>query len=151
MTRARVSSYRYWQPKYHHNRDPRCVRGSRLRLAGSARRRPCLGMNRKLEQSGYRLVPVAPSRRASASAPMTAAHDTACIPAVCLAERSRGGTHVASFIETVIIAAVVSVGIIAVGRAIIRGLSISRRPSHQLAEQTGTTPVPPEAQIPQTH
>jgi len=55
------------------------------------------------------------------------------------------------FIETVIIAAVVSVGIIVGGRAIRRGLAISRRPSHHLAEQTGVTPVPPEADIPQNH
>lgn len=51
------------------------------------------------------------------------------------------------FIETVIIGALVAVGIIAVSKAIIRGLAISRRPSHHLAERTGTTPVPPEAQI----
>jgi hypothetical protein len=88
---------------------------------------------------------------AFASGECLSAHDDgpSRIPAVCLAE-SRGGTHVASFIETVIIAAVVSVGIIAVGRAIIRGLSISHRPSHHLVKQIGTTPAPPGAQIPQT-
>ena len=43
-------------------------------------------------------------------------------------------------------AGIVAVGIIVVAKAIITGLAISRRPSHHLAEQTGTTPVPPEAQ-----
>jgi hypothetical protein len=52
------------------------------------------------------------------------------------------------FIETVIISALASVGIIAVSRAIIRGLAISRRRSHHLAEQSGALPVPPEAQNP---
>jgi len=51
-------------------------------------------------------------------------------------------------IEIVIIAAVVSLAIIAVSKAIITGLAISRRPSHHLATQTGTSPVPPEAQVP---
>jgi len=46
------------------------------------------------------------------------------------------------------IAGVVSVGVIAVGKAIITGLAISRRPSHHLAQQTGTSPVSPEADIP---
>ena len=45
-------------------------------------------------------------------------------------------------------AGVVSVGIIAVAKAIVTGLAMSRRPSHHLAEQTGVKPVPPEAQIP---
>ena len=49
-----------------------------------------------------------------------------------------------------IIAGVVSIGIIAVGKAIITGLAISRRPSHHLAKETGTAPVPPAAQIPPT-
>lgn len=52
------------------------------------------------------------------------------------------------FVETVIIAAVVSLGIIAVGKGIAKGLAISRRPSHHLATQTGTSPVRPEAQVP---
>lgn len=52
------------------------------------------------------------------------------------------------FIETVIIAAIVSVGIIALSRAISRGLAISRRPAHHLSPRTGADAVPPEAQIP---
>jgi len=52
------------------------------------------------------------------------------------------------FVETVIIAALAAVAIIAVSKAIIRGLTISRRPSHHLAEQSGVTPVPPEADVP---
>jgi len=45
-------------------------------------------------------------------------------------------------------AGVVSLAIIVVAKAIITGFAISRRPSHHLAEQTGTSPVPPEAQVP---
>jgi hypothetical protein len=52
------------------------------------------------------------------------------------------------FIESLIIAAVVSVGIMVAGKGIITGFAISRRRSHHLATQTGTTPVPLEAQIP---
>ena len=52
-------------------------------------------------------------------------------------------------IETIIIAAIASVGLIAVGRAMIRGFTMSRRPSHHLATQTGTLPLPPEVDIPQ--
>ncbi|HZR47882.1 MAG TPA: hypothetical protein VFB06_00010 [Streptosporangiaceae bacterium] len=51
-------------------------------------------------------------------------------------------------IEIVLIAGVVAVGLIAVYRAIVTGRAISRRPSHHLAEHTGTTPVPPGADIP---
>ena len=47
-----------------------------------------------------------------------------------------------------VIAGIVAVGIIAVGRAIITGLTMSHRPSHHLAEQKSTKPVPPEAQLP---
>jgi hypothetical protein len=47
-----------------------------------------------------------------------------------------------------IVAGIAAVGVIGVARAIIRGLAISRSPSHHLAEQSGTDPVPPEAQIP---
>jgi hypothetical protein len=59
-----------------------------------------------------------------------------------------GAKPMGEFIETLIIAAVVSLGIIVLGRAIIVGLAISRRSSHHLATQTGTTPVPPEANLP---
>ena len=51
-------------------------------------------------------------------------------------------------IEIVLIAGIVAIGLIVLGRAIVTGLAISRRPSHHLAQQTGTSPVPPEAQIP---
>jgi len=51
-------------------------------------------------------------------------------------------------IEIVLIAGAVAIGLIVLGRAIVTGLAISRRPSHHLAQQTGTSPVPPEAQIP---
>jgi len=47
-----------------------------------------------------------------------------------------------------IIAGVVSIGLIAVGKAMVTGFSISRRRSHHAAQQTGTSPVPPTAQIP---
>jgi hypothetical protein len=47
-----------------------------------------------------------------------------------------------------LIVGVVSVGVIAVGRAIITGLAISRRPSHHLAQQSGVSPASKEAEIP---
>jgi hypothetical protein len=49
----------------------------------------------------------------------------------------------AVFIETVMIAALVAMGIIVGGAAIIRGFVSSRRPSHHTATQTGASPVPP--------
>jgi hypothetical protein len=49
----------------------------------------------------------------------------------------------ALFAETVIIAALVSLGIIVGGTAIVRGFVISRRSSHHLAARTGASPVPP--------
>ena len=49
----------------------------------------------------------------------------------------------AVFIETVIIAALVAVGIIVGGTAIIRAFVVSRRPSHHTATNTGISPVPP--------
>ena len=52
-------------------------------------------------------------------------------------------SQMAAFIETVIIAVTVSLGIIVGGAAIVRGLVISRRSSHHLATRTGTSPVPP--------
>jgi len=48
-------------------------------------------------------------------------------------------------IEIVLIAGVVAIALIVLGRTIVTGLAMSR---HHLAEQTGTKPVPPEAQIP---
>ena len=47
-----------------------------------------------------------------------------------------------------IVGGIAAAGVIGVTRAIIRGLAISRSPSHHLAEHSGTAPVPPEAQIP---
>ena len=55
-----------------------------------------------------------------------------------------------SLLIELLIAGVVSVGVIAVVRAIVTGLPITRRPSHHLAEQTGTSPVPPEVELPPT-
>ena len=49
----------------------------------------------------------------------------------------------AVFIETVIIAALVALGIIVGGAVIIRGFIASRRPSHHAATDTGVSPVPP--------
>jgi hypothetical protein len=46
------------------------------------------------------------------------------------------------------VSVVVLVGVIAVVRTIVTGLAISRRPTHHLAQQSGTTPVPPEIEIP---
>ena len=59
-----------------------------------------------------------------------------------------GARDMAIQIEILIIAAIGAIAIIAVGRAIMRGLAISRRPSHHLATQTGTTPPPPEVNVP---
>jgi hypothetical protein len=52
-----------------------------------------------------------------------------------------------NFIEMVIIAAVVSLGIIVGAGAIIRGFVISRRRSHHLATHSGDSPVPPAVDI----
>jgi hypothetical protein len=51
-------------------------------------------------------------------------------------------------LEIILIAGMVAIGLIMLWKAIVTGLAISRRPSHHLAEQTGTKPVPPEAQVP---
>jgi len=51
------------------------------------------------------------------------------------------------FIEMAIIAAVVSLGIIIGGGALIRGFVISRRRSHHLATHTGGSPVSPAVDI----
>jgi hypothetical protein len=47
-----------------------------------------------------------------------------------------------------LIAAVVSFGVIAVVRAIITGLTIARRPPHDTGQQSSTSPKALEAQIP---
>jgi hypothetical protein len=54
---------------------------------------------------------------------------------------------VAIQIEIVLIAGIVAVGLIVLGRAIGTALGISRRSSHHLAEQTGTSPVPPTVDL----
>jgi hypothetical protein len=54
---------------------------------------------------------------------------------------------VAIQIEIVLIAGIVAIGLIVLGRAIGIGLVISRRPSHHLAQQTGTSPVPPAVEV----
>ena len=51
-------------------------------------------------------------------------------------------------VEIIVIAAVVAIGLIVLGKAIVTGIAISRRPSHHLAEKTGASSVPPEAQNP---
>jgi hypothetical protein len=50
-------------------------------------------------------------------------------------------------IEIVLIAGAVAIGLIVLGKAIITGLAISRRPSHHLAERTGASPVPPAVDV----
>jgi hypothetical protein len=45
-------------------------------------------------------------------------------------------------IEIVLIAGVVAVGLIVLGKAIVTGFTVSKRPTHHLAEQTGSSPVP---------
>ena len=51
------------------------------------------------------------------------------------------------FTEILIIAAVVSLGIVVGGGAIITGLRISRRPPHHLTTHTGVSPVSPAVDI----
>jgi hypothetical protein len=75
-------------------------------------------------------------------------HAAPSVP-ISSAQRSEaGGQTVAIQIEIVLIAGVVAIGLMALGRAILTGLAMSRRPPHHLAQQTGTSPVPPDAQIP---
>ena len=50
-------------------------------------------------------------------------------------------------IEIVLIAGIVAIGLIVLGRAIGVGLAISRCPSHHLAEKTGTPPVTPKVDV----
>ena len=47
-----------------------------------------------------------------------------------------------------LIAGVVFIGVITVGKAIIIGLAISRRPSHHQAQQNGTSPASKQAEFP---
>ena len=51
-------------------------------------------------------------------------------------------------IEIVLIAGVVAIALIVLGRAIVTGITISRRRAHHLAKQTGALPVPPEVELP---
>ena len=50
-------------------------------------------------------------------------------------------------IEIVLIAGVVAIGFF-LGRAIVTGITISRRRAHHLAQQTGALPVPLEVELP---
>jgi hypothetical protein len=50
-------------------------------------------------------------------------------------------------IEIVLIAGVVAIGLMVLGRAIATGLTVSKRPAHHLAEQTGSSPVPPTVDV----
>jgi hypothetical protein len=50
-------------------------------------------------------------------------------------------------LEIILIAGVIALGLIVLGKAIMTGFTISRRPSHHLAEQTGASPVPPAVDI----
>jgi len=50
-------------------------------------------------------------------------------------------------LEIILIAGVIAVGLIVLGKAIMTGFTMSRRPSHHLAEQTGSSPVPPAVDI----
>ena len=47
-----------------------------------------------------------------------------------------------------LIAGVICIGVITVGKAINTGLTISRRSSHHLAQQSGTSPPSKEAELP---
>jgi hypothetical protein len=50
-------------------------------------------------------------------------------------------------IEIVLIAAAVAIGLIVLVRAIATGITISRRRAHHLAEQSGSSSVPPAIDI----
>ena len=51
-------------------------------------------------------------------------------------------------VEEFLIAGVLAAGLIAVARAIIRGLVMSRRQPCDAGKPTGTLPVSPEAEVP---
>ena len=46
-------------------------------------------------------------------------------------------------VEIMLIAGVVAIGLIVLGKAIMTGIAMSRRRSHYLATRTGAAPVPP--------
>jgi len=50
-------------------------------------------------------------------------------------------------VEIVLIAGVVAIGLIVLGKAMIVGMTMSRRCAHHLAQQTGGSPVPPAVDL----
>ena len=50
-------------------------------------------------------------------------------------------------VEIILIAGVLAIGLMVLGKYIVTGIAISRRLSHHLAEQTGNSPVPPAVDI----
>ncbi|HZT87451.1 MAG TPA: hypothetical protein VFA12_05730 [Stellaceae bacterium] len=50
-------------------------------------------------------------------------------------------------LEIVLIAGVVALGLIVLGKAIMTGFAMSRRPPHHLTERPGASPVPPAVDI----
>jgi len=50
--------------------------------------------------------------------------------------------------DRLLLAGIVFIGVITVGKAIITGLAIGRRSSHHLAQQSGTSPPSKEAEVP---
>ena len=50
-------------------------------------------------------------------------------------------------IEIVLIVGIAAVALIVVGKAMMIGFAISRRPSHHLADKTGASSVPPAVDI----
>jgi len=50
-------------------------------------------------------------------------------------------------IEIILIAGLVAAALIILVKQIRTGRAMSRRPSHHLAEQTGSSPVPPEVDL----
>lgn len=50
-------------------------------------------------------------------------------------------------LEIILIAGVVAIGLIVLGKAIMTGVAVSRRPSNHLATRTGASPVPPAVDV----
>jgi hypothetical protein len=61
--------------------------------------------------------------------------------------REAGKQIMAVQLEIIMIAAVVAVGLIVLGKALMSGFAISRRPSHPLSTRTGASPVPPAVDV----
>lgn len=57
--------------------------------------------------------------------------------------KARDGTSMAVQLEIILIAGVVALGLIVLGKALMTGFAISRRPSYHWAERTSASPVPP--------